>query len=220
MTKRDNIEILTVNFGKLAVTSVYKPPGSTFAYEEPETFSYEHMNVVIGDFNRHSTPWGYEASNEDGNPLEECAEVHHLDLIHDAKLPPSLKSCRWRRVYNPDLDSTSDRITVLEPIPHSQHRPISIAISNDVVPQKVQLRRRFNFQKADWEKFARSLDVEVLESSLQTMTSLSRKSRKPPGSASHAGAGDTTYLASHLIVPHYMRHTQNCMRKIPSQKIP
>ena len=56
--------------------------------------------------------------------------------------------------------------------------------------------------------------------SLPTMTSLSRKSRKPPGSASHADAGNTTYLASHLIVPHYMRHTQNYMRKIPSQKTP
>ena len=141
MTESDNIEILTVNLGKLAVTSVYKPPGSTSAFEEPETFSYEHVNVIIGDFNSHSTSWGYQASNEDGDLLEEWAEVHHLDLIHDAKLPPSFNCCRWRRGYNPDLAFTSDRITcqckkqVLEPIPHSQHRPINIAISAAVVPQ-------------------------------------------------------------------------------------
>ena len=67
----DNIEILTVNLGKLAVTSVYKPPGSTFAFEEPETFSHEHVNVLNGDFNSHSTSWGYQASNEDGNLLED-----------------------------------------------------------------------------------------------------------------------------------------------------
>ena len=52
------------------------------------------------------------------------------------------------------------------------------------------------------------------------MTCLSRKSRKPPGSASHADAGNTTYLASHLIVPHYTRHIQSYMRKIPSQRTP
>ena len=101
MTEIDNIEILTVNLGKLAVTSMYKPPGSTFAFEEPETFSHEHVNVIIGDFNSHSTSWGYQASNEDGDLLEEWAEVQHLDLIHDAKLPPSFNSCRWRRGYNP-----------------------------------------------------------------------------------------------------------------------
>ena len=122
MTESDNIEILTANLGKLAVTSVYKPPGSTYAFEEPETFSHEHVNVIIGDFNSHSTSWGYQASNEDGDLLEEWAEVQHLDLIHDAKLLPSFNSCRWRRGYNPDLAFTSDRITcqckkqVLEPI--------------------------------------------------------------------------------------------------------
>ena len=125
--------------------------------------------LSLGGFNSHITSWGYQASNEDGDLLEEWAEVHHLDLIHDAKLPPSFNSCRWRRGYNPDLAFTSDRITcqykkqVLEPIPHSQHRPITIAISAAVVPQKVPLRRRFNFQKANWEQFARSLDLALLD---------------------------------------------------------
>ena len=54
-------------------------------------------------------------------------------------------------------------VTVLEPIPHSQHRPITIAIAVAVVPQKVPLRRRFNFQKANWEQFARSLDLALLD---------------------------------------------------------
>ena len=81
----------------------------------------------------------------------------------------TIQTCRWRRGYNPDLAFTSDRITcqckkqVLEPIPHSQNRPSTIAISAAVVPQKVPLRRRFNFQKANWEQFARSLDLALLD---------------------------------------------------------
>ena len=50
MTESDNIEILTVNLGKPAVTSVYKPPGSTFAFEEPETFSHEHCECYHWGF--------------------------------------------------------------------------------------------------------------------------------------------------------------------------
>lgn len=68
--------------------------GSTFTFEEPQFFSYDHVNVIIGDFNSHSTSWGYEETNENGNLVEDWAEAHHLDLIHDAKLPPSFNSCR------------------------------------------------------------------------------------------------------------------------------
>ena len=210
------------------MTTVYKPPGSTFAFEEPDTFSYQHVNVIIGDFNSHSTSWGYQASNEDGDLLEEWAEVHHLDLIHDAKIPPSFNSCRWRRGYNPDLAYTSDRITcqckeqVLEPIPHSQHRPITIAISAAVVPQKVPLRRRFNFQKANWEQFARSLDLALLdlEHVLSNYDKFVKKVQETSRKCIPRGCRNTTYLAPHLIVPHYTRHTQNYMRKIPSQRTP
>eukprot|EP00057_Strongylocentrotus_purpuratus_P005102 XP_003730216.1 PREDICTED: RNA-directed DNA polymerase from mobile element jockey-like [Strongylocentrotus purpuratus] len=164
LTEEDNIEVLAVNMGKLSVTSVYKPPGSTFAFTEPQSFDYDLVNVIIGDFNSHSTSWGCEETNEDGDLAEAWAEAHHLDLIHDAKLPHSFNSCRWKKGYNPDLSFTSERIScqtkkrVLEPIPHSQHRPIIVDITAAVVPQRVPLRRRFNFRKADWEKFAIDLD--------------------------------------------------------------
>eukprot|EP00057_Strongylocentrotus_purpuratus_P002687 XP_003725025.1 PREDICTED: RNA-directed DNA polymerase from mobile element jockey-like [Strongylocentrotus purpuratus] len=159
LTEKDNIEVLAVNMGKLTVTSAYKPPGSTFAFTEPQSFNYDLVNVIIGDFNSHSTSWGYEETNEDGDLAEAWAEAHHLDLIHDAKLPHSFNSCRWKKGYNPDLSFTSERIS--EPIPHSQHRPIIVDITAAVVPQRVPLRRRFNFRKADWEQFAIDLD-EVL----------------------------------------------------------
>ena len=130
LTKSDNVEILSVSLGKLSVTSIYKPPGTSFSFREPETFNYQQINVVIGDFNSHSISWGYSETNDDGTLVEEWAEAHQLNLIHDAKLPPSLNSGRWRRGYNPDLAFTSERISalgkknVLDPIPHSQHRPI------------------------------------------------------------------------------------------------
>ena len=101
LTESDNVEILSVSLGKLSVTSIYKPPGTRISFREPETFNYQQINVVIGDFNSHSTSWGYSETNDDGILVEEWAEAHQLNLIHDAKLPPSFNSGRWRRGYNP-----------------------------------------------------------------------------------------------------------------------
>jgi len=58
MSVHDNIEILTINFEKISVTSVYKPPKQTFVFENPDTFDRSQLNVVIGDFNSHGTIWG------------------------------------------------------------------------------------------------------------------------------------------------------------------
>ena len=52
---------------------------------------------------------------------------------------------------------------MLEPIPHSQHRPIVIDVTAAVVPQKVPLRRRFNFRKANWENFTNDLDEALAD---------------------------------------------------------
>ncbi|XP_011670579.1 uncharacterized protein LOC115921287 [Strongylocentrotus purpuratus] len=117
------------------------------------------MNVVIGDFNSHSTTWGYREMNEDGELVETWADANQLSLIHDAKLPASFNSPRWRRGHNPDRIFTSTRIAiqcekvVLDPIPHSQHRPI--ALNAVITPRGVPFRRRLNLRKANWEKFAK-----------------------------------------------------------------
>lgn len=60
------------------------------------------IHFVIGEFNSHSTSYGYTETNKDGNAAEEWAERNQLFLLHDAKLPASFNSGQWRREYNPD----------------------------------------------------------------------------------------------------------------------
>ena len=105
----------------------------------------------IGDFNCHSTNWGYDVM--DGN------RNNHLSLIHDPKLPHSFSSGRWKREYNPDIGFINQNITslaskhVLDPIPRTQHHPITFEVDAATSPQTVPFHRRFNFRKANWKNY-------------------------------------------------------------------
>lgn len=170
----EDIEILTIELANIAVTSIYKPPTTNFAFD-PDAFGSCPNRVIIGDFNSHSTLWGYSETNADGHLVENWAENNSLQLIHDAKLPPSFNSGRWQRGYNPDLIFVSSHMRenctkgVLQPIPKSQHRPIILKIGAAVKPRETVFKRRFNFQKANWTLFARDLDsvVRTIEPKLE-----------------------------------------------------
>ena len=99
--------------------------------------------------------------------MENWADSHQLSLIHDAKLPSSFNSARWRRGYNPDLAFASSTISnqceklVLDPIPHTQHHPIGLRVNAVITPRPVPFRPRFNLKKAKWKEFAEDLDSSI-----------------------------------------------------------
>ena len=166
LTDVNNIDILRVDLNGISVTSVYKPPGERFSFHQPLTARDQHQ-VIIGDFNSHSSTWGYATTNTDGELVEDWAENQILRLIHDPKLPSSFYSGRWRRGYNPDIIFATNRIAgccnkiVMEPVSRSQHRPIGVQVNAAITVQTVPFRRRFNLRKANWEQYAYQLDAAV-----------------------------------------------------------
>jgi hypothetical protein len=54
----------------------------------------------------------------------------------------------------------------MDPIPHTQHRPICVSVKPVVVPNHTPFRRRFNLAKADWNGYSAELDhlIEDVES--------------------------------------------------------
>ena len=126
----NNVEIIQAQLNKLTVTSVYKPPNEQFSFGS--NLASTQMNVVIGDFNSHGVERGYRSTDENGRLVEQWSETNQLSLVHDAKQPKSFNSKRWQQGYNPDLAFVSYSIAhlaekdVMDAIPKTQHRPISI----------------------------------------------------------------------------------------------
>ena len=165
LTDINNIEILRIYLNGIPVTSVYTPPGDRFSLHQPLTAVEDQQQVIIGDFNSHSSTWGYATTNTDGELVEDFAENQRLILIHEPKLPSSFNSGRWRRGYNPDIIFATNRIAgccnkiVMEPVPRSQHRPIGVQVNAAITVQTLRFWRRFNPKKANWEQYAYQLDA-------------------------------------------------------------
>ena len=161
------VELLTIVMPGVVVHSVYKPPNDQF--ELPALGHRNLLHIVIGDFNSHSTTWGYNTTDDNGEAVEEWADSCDFTLIHDAKLPKSFNSAAWKKGYNPDLIFASECIansckkSIIDPIPHTQHRPICVRVEPVVVPQATSFRRRFNLRKADWIGYATELDKLILD---------------------------------------------------------
>ncbi|KAJ8371111.1 hypothetical protein SKAU_G00111390 [Synaphobranchus kaupii] len=166
-TTEGQMETITVALPNVSVTSVYKPPKSPFSHTELPDRCKRKFQISIGDFNAHGTSWGYKENNQDGDAVETWLESKHLTLIHDAKLPKSFHSARWKQGYNPDLVCVSSELAsravkeVLDPIPHSQHRPITITIRSVLQATTVPFRRRFNLRKADWLLYQQEIEDSI-----------------------------------------------------------
>ena len=101
----------------VVVHSVYKPPNDPF--ELPALGHRNLPHIVIGDFNSHSTTWGYT-----------------------------------------NTDNMCEK-SVMDPIPHTQHRPICVSVQPVVVPQSTPFRRCFNSRNADWNGYSTELDNSI-----------------------------------------------------------
>lgn len=157
-----------IQVGGFQIANVYKPPNMTWG--KPVLPSLVHPAVYVGDFNSHHSEWGYIDTNTDGEELVEWASNNDLALIHDVKQRGTFRSARWSRDYSPDLCWVSSldghqqqaSCTVLDDFPHSQHRPSLIHIGLQLPVFRSSGKLRWNFRKADWNKYSDTLERSVV----------------------------------------------------------
>lgn len=163
----NNIFIIAAKINGINIINIYKPPLiQWFTNAIPK---YDHPAIYAGDFNSHHSLWRYQTDDDNGLWLVDWAEASNLHLIYDAKDRGTFHSARWGRDYNPDLcfvSSLSSRPlpatrVVLKNFPQSQHRPVVIDIGAKIPIVKSIPKPRWNFRRADWNKFSKRLDDAV-----------------------------------------------------------
>jgi len=93
-----------------------------------------------------------------------------MQLIFSGKDRLTFHSGRFNREYNPDLCIVSKNYngvslqaqrSVLNNFPKSQHRPVRIQIGIQIPLVKTIHKPRWNFRKANWLAFSKSLDHNI-----------------------------------------------------------
>src|SRR6218665_2967793 len=150
-------------------TNMYKTPSVGWLSHLPP--SLQHPAIYVGDFNSHHPDWGHRNMDDDGEQVAEWAAYNDLRTTFDAKQRGTFHSARWGGDYTPDLCFTSvvgdqhvaATQTILDNFPRSQHRPslIHILLTLPTIHCRPTPKKRWNFRKADWERFGETLDRSV-----------------------------------------------------------
>ena len=120
--------------------------------------------IVLGDLNSHSTSWGYNENDRRGDEVEDWQIETDLLLLNDPEDPPTYFSRRWLTTTTPDIAfATNDLATktsrvVLSQLAGSDHKPVLLSIDLNHKTKDVEPIARWNYKKADWEKFSSLTD--------------------------------------------------------------
>ncbi|VDO09719.1 unnamed protein product [Rodentolepis nana] len=91
----------------LKIYAVYNPPQNCPKFDFLNT---SHKTVVVGDFNAHSTRWGYEDTNIAGKEIEDMLNSNPLELIYSNEDPATYLHYNGTRT-TPDLLLASSDIS-------------------------------------------------------------------------------------------------------------
>ena len=144
--------------------NIYSPPDETCDVRLQS--SILKKTILAGDTNAHSPSWGYDDTNESGKYIEELNNSTNLILLQDNDSKPTLFHRPSGTSKKPDHTLISADIRdqchweILEDI-GSDHLPILISIQIEKEKQPSNQSTRWNYSKADWDKF-RTMSDELL----------------------------------------------------------
>ena len=167
-SQQSNSYVTATKVSGITVVNIYKPP--EVELPTPALPILPHSTVYTGDFNSHITEWGYRVSDTAGDQLSQLANDNNFHLLYDPKQNGTFHSARWKKYYSQDLcfvtcdDEHQPLPTTgtIEPnFPNSQHRQSIITIGLDIPTISSVPKPRWNFRKANWPEFTKSIAESV-----------------------------------------------------------
>ena len=167
---------------KYEVYNLYNPPRNQMNLVPHFDDTHFSKTIIAGDFNGRSPSWGYNDQNPTGNFIETFCNTTNLFRMQDSDTPPTHFHRVHKTMNRPDLTLVSADLMakttaeVKDGIGSSDHLPIVIKIEN---PVKAKFKRwtRWNFKKAQWDKYKATSDKLLGEIDLedQDIDRLNRK---------------------------------------------
>ena len=154
-----------VHFGHREITfcSLYLPPGTAFPVAELRRLLLELPAPVLiaGDFNAHSTVWGCDHTGPRGRILESFIYYESLCILNTGQrthftVPSGQTSALDLTLASPQLAELFTWSVNEDPL-GSDHFPVWIQSKDN--PVLCSRPRRWNVQKADWERFQVSVET-------------------------------------------------------------
>ena len=158
---------ITIGDRQLKIFNVYSPQDKDLSLDLIQT--EDNNCLVMGDFNSHSEAWGYREADVRGEQVEDWQVDTRLVLLNDPDDPPSFFSRTWLTCSTPDLAFATNDLagistrTVLAQLGGSDHRPIRIRLNIGCKFQGASTLPRWNYKKADWERFSHLTDLYSLK---------------------------------------------------------
>ena len=152
---------------QLKIFNVYSPQDKDLSLDLIQT--EDNNCLVMGDFNSHSEAWGYRQADVRSKQVEDWQVDTRLVLLNDPDDPPSFFSRTWLTCSTPDLAFATNDLagistrTVLAQLGGSDHRPIRIRLNIGCKSQGASTLPRWNYKKADLERFLHLTDLYSLK---------------------------------------------------------
>ena len=150
---------ITVDNSTINIFNVYCPSDKDLSLQNIHVPSQNCL--AVGDFNSHSTSWGYGETDRRGDEVEDWQIENNMLLLNDPEDPPTFFSRRWISTSTPDLAFATEDLSrktsrkALCQLAGSDHRPVLMAINLQYRPSNPKTFPRWIYKKADWEMFSR-----------------------------------------------------------------
>ncbi|KAL4088598.1 hypothetical protein QTP88_023687 [Uroleucon formosanum] len=163
-----NEHSIGIQIGDLSVFNVYKPPSERWTTQVLPVS--HHPSIFIGDFNSHSTDWGYSHTDENGEKLSNWESINHMYLKYDAKQGGTFMSGRWGTSTSPDLCFVSMGPTgrplsvnrrIGKQFPKSQHKTVAIDVGINLPRVNNPELQRWNIRKANWSAYSKYVEDNI-----------------------------------------------------------
>ncbi|GFT81166.1 hypothetical protein TNCV_3882701 [Trichonephila clavipes] len=166
MTSSDSLEEIELRVWKrnigYRVSFLFSPPRNKSDLNSL-IHDWNKHSFILGDFNAHSTRWGYVQNCPVGNLVEDFIDTNEIDFIENSTASPTFLSYRGAS-SRPDLLLAHPNLTpfvyhhLIQATGGAGHKILSVIISNPGETHAFRVTR-WNLKKADWGKYASLLNT-------------------------------------------------------------